>query len=66
MTERDQTASRADLQRVIASWRDDMPTPAVRTVQGWRGELVGQDILSLLNGDLQLRVDERRRVVVER
>ncbi len=59
-------ASRADLQRVIAAWRDDAPTPDVRTVQGWRGELVGQDILALLRGELRLRVDERRRVIVER
>lgn len=59
-------ASRADLQRVIASWRDELPTPDVRTVRGWRGELVGQDILALLNGELRLRVDERRRVVAER
>ncbi len=59
-------ASRADLQRVIASWRDGLPTPDVRTVRGWRGELVGQDILALLNGELRLRVDERGRVVAER
>ncbi|MFA4928061.1 MAG: ribonuclease D [Patulibacter sp.] len=59
-------ASRADLQRVIAAWRDGTPTPDVRTVSGWRGDLVGQDILALLNGDLRLRVDERRRVVAER
>lgn len=59
-------ASRADLQRVIASWRDGTPTPDVRTVRGWRGKLVGRDILALLRGELRMRVDERGRVVAER
>lgn len=59
-------ASRADLQRVIAAWRDGLPTPDVRTVRGWRAELVGRDILALLGGELRLRVDERRRVIAER
>lgn len=59
-------ASRADLQRIIVAWRDGGPQPEVRTLQGWRGELVGKDVFALLDGELRLRVDENQQVVAER
>ena len=61
-------ASRADLQRIITSWRDRGPEgldPDVRTLQGWRGQLVGADLLGLLEGRAALRVLDGR-VTVER
>jgi ribonuclease D len=59
-------ANRADLHRVIASWRDGTELPDVRTLQGWRGDVVGKDIFALLNGELALRVGPDRKVAAER
>lgn len=59
-------ANRSDLQRIIAAWRDGGETPDVRTLHGWRGDVVGRDIRALLEGELRLRVGADRRVVAER
>ncbi|EHN12283.1 Ribonuclease D [Patulibacter medicamentivorans] len=59
-------ASRADLQRIITSWRDGRDDEQIRTLQGWRGDLVGTDLIDLLEGRLALRVDGDGRVVAER
>lgn len=59
-------ANRSDLQRIIAAWRDGTELPDVRTLQGWRGDVVGKDIFALLNGELVLRVGPDRKVVAER
>nr|WP_282600138.1 HRDC domain-containing protein [Patulibacter sp. SYSU D01012] len=59
-------ANRSDLQRIIAAWRDGSATPDVRTLHGWRGDVVGRDIRALLDGELRLRVSADRRVVAER
>jgi ribonuclease D len=59
-------ANRNDLQRIIAAWRDGTEQPGIRTLQGWRGDVVGKDIFALLNGDLALRVGPDRKVVAER
>jgi ribonuclease D len=59
-------ANRSDLQRIIAAWRDDAELPDVRTLNGWRGDVVGKDIFALLDGDLRLRVGPDRKVVAER
>src|SRR3954466_6021143 len=58
-------AARPDLQKVALSVRDDAPEPAVRTLEGWRRELVGKELLELLRGRLSLRVGAGRRVHVE-
>ncbi|WP_320672674.1 ribonuclease D [Patulibacter defluvii] len=59
-------ASRADLQRIVTSWRDGRPDETIRTLSGWRADLVGRDVLDLLEGRLALRVDGDGRVVAER
>jgi len=58
-------AARADLQRIVTAVRDRLPEPEVRTLQGWRRELVGAELLALLAGDLCLRVDADRRVQID-
>ena len=57
-------ASRADLTRVVVAARLGRPEPEVRTLQGWRRELVGEELDGLLRGDLSLAVGEGRRVRV--
>jgi len=57
-------ASRADLTRVVVAARLGRPEPDVRTLQGWRRELVGEDLDRLLRGDLSLSLGERRRLRV--
>ena len=41
-------ASRSDLEQIIAAARQSAPEPDVRTLNGWRRELVGSDLESLL------------------
>jgi len=43
-------ASRADLERIIGAARRGEPEPEVRTLAGWRRELVGGDLEDLLSG----------------
>jgi ribonuclease D len=50
-------ASRADLQAIVASVRNGTDAADVRTLRGWRSELVGGDLLELLEGKLTLSVD---------
>ena len=57
-------ASRADLTRVVIAARQGRPEPEVRTLQGWRRELVGEELDGLLRGDLSLAVGEGRRLRV--
>lgn len=51
-------ATRADLTRIVAAVRAGEPEPEVRTLTGWRRELVGEDLLELLRGRRSLRVGE--------
>jgi ribonuclease D len=57
-------ASRADLTRIAVAARLSRPEPEVRTLQGWRRELVGEELDRLLRGDLSLAVGEGRRLRV--
>ena len=57
-------ASRADLTRVVVAARHGRPEPEVRTLQGWRRELVGEELDGLLRGELSLAVGEGRRLRV--
>ena len=59
-------ASRADLSRIVVAARQGRPEPEVRTLQGWRRELVGEELDGLLRGDLSLAVGEGRRLRVTR
>jgi ribonuclease D len=49
-------AARADLSPVVVSVRRGLEPPDVRTLQGWRRELVGDELLSLLRGERTLQV----------
>ena len=57
-------ASRSDLEHVISAARGKT-APTVRTLVGWRRDLVGAELLELLAGGRQLRVDQAGRLVVE-
>ena len=55
-------ASRSDLEQIIAAARQSAPEPEVRTLSGWRRELVGSDLESLLEGRVAVAVGRRRRL----
>jgi ribonuclease D len=57
-------AARADLQAVITSVRQGSPEPSVRTLTGWRRELVGAELLELLAGRRSLCIGPDGRVLV--
>ena len=58
-------AARADLERIVRAQREGLPEPETRTLQGWRRELVGEELLELLAGRRRLRVGENRRIEIE-
>ena len=49
-------AARADLAAIVASVRRGAVQPDVRTLSGWRGELVGDELLAMLRGERSLSV----------
>ena len=49
-------AVRADLQAIVAAWRSGGDEADVRTLRGWRRELVGEELLELLGGSISLAV----------
>jgi ribonuclease D len=51
-------AARADLQAIVAARRTAGAEADVRTLRGWRRELVGEELLALLDGKLALSVDQ--------
>jgi ribonuclease D len=51
-------AARSDLQAIVAASRSDDPEPDIRTLHGWRRELVGAELLELLDGRVSLSVRE--------
>jgi len=57
-------AARADLQRIVTALREGNPEPEVRTLQGWRRQLVGDELLELLAGRRSLRVGPDRKIDV--
>ena len=57
-------AARADLQRIVTALREGGPEADVRTLQGWRREVVGAELLELLQGRRSLRVGPQRRIDV--
>jgi len=58
-------ATKSDLQRIVLAIRDDAEEPEVRTLEGWRRALVGEELMDLLRGKLSLRVGPSRLVEVE-
>jgi ribonuclease D len=59
-------AARANLQAIIAAARAGTEEADVRTLRGWRRELVGEELLELLDGRLSLSVLDRRLLVEPR
>src|SRR5262249_27607539 len=57
-------AARADLQRIVTAVRDGLTEPDLRTLQGWRRELVGTELLDLLQGRLTLGIAPDRTVTI--
>jgi ribonuclease D len=57
-------AARADLQRIVTSVRARKPEPELRTLSGWRRELVGAELLELLGGRHALSVGGDGRLTV--
>ncbi|MFI4985354.1 MAG: ribonuclease D [Solirubrobacterales bacterium] len=52
-------AARAELQAIVASRRAGGDEPDLRTLRGWRRELVGEELLELLDGRVSLSVRDR-------
>jgi ribonuclease D len=57
-------AARADLQKIVTSVRDGGGEPDVRTLQGWRREVVGIELLELFAGRRTLRVGPDKRLEI--
>jgi ribonuclease D len=53
-------AARADLQAIVTAWRGGGQEADVRTLRGWRRELVGAELLELLDGAVSLSVSDGR------
>lgn len=53
-------AARADLTPIVVGARRGEEPEGVRTLEGWRRELVGEELLSLLRGERSLRVEHGR------
>jgi ribonuclease D len=59
----DLVSTQSDIAAVVGSLRRDNGEPDVRTLQGWRRELVGDELVKLLRGDRVVRVRDRRLTV---
>jgi ribonuclease D len=57
-------AARADIQRIVTALHDGGQEADVRTLQGWRRELVGAELLELLAGRRSLRIGPNGRIEV--
>jgi ribonuclease D len=55
-------ASRAELEQIVAAARRHESEPPVRTLTGWRAELVGSDLRTLLHGHGSLSVAPNGRI----
>jgi ribonuclease D len=55
-------ASRSELEQIIAAARNADPEPDVRTLNGWRRQLVGSDLEDLLTGRTAVAVGSNRRL----
>ena len=57
-------AARNDLAQIVSSMRRGRPEPQVRTLQGWRRNLVGAELLDLLAGERTLSVGPGGRLTI--
>ena len=58
-------AARSDLQRIVTAARLGLDEPQVRTLEGWRRDLVGAELLELLSGRRSLHVGEALQIAVD-
>jgi ribonuclease D len=61
-------AARADLQAIVTAARLGEDPPDVKTLRGWRGDLVGAELVELLAGRISLSVatdEQGRRVEIQ-
>ena len=58
-------AARADLAPIVVTARRGQEEPDVRTLRGWRRELVGAELLELLGGRRRLSVGPSGRIIVD-
>ena len=56
--------SRSELELIVGAMRRGQAEPDVRTLEGWRAELVGEDLRSLLGGRTALRVGGNGRLAL--
>jgi ribonuclease D len=59
----DLVSTQSDIATVVGALRRDNGEPDVRTLQGWRRELVGDELVKLLTGECVVRVRDRRLTV---
>jgi ribonuclease D len=59
-------ASRAELELIVSAARRSEPEPDLRTLSGWRRELVGDDLRDLLAGHSAVSVGAGRRLELTR
>jgi ribonuclease D len=59
----DLVSTQSDIAAVVGALRRDNGEPDVRTLQGWRRELVGDELVKLLSGECVVRVVDRRLTV---
>ena len=57
-------AARADLAAIVASVRVGRREPDVRTLTGWRREVVGDELLALLRGERSVAVGAGGRLII--
>jgi ribonuclease D len=57
-------ASRAELEQIVGATRRGEPEPSVRTLRGWRAELVGDDLRAVLGGHASLAVGAGRKLTL--
>jgi ribonuclease D len=62
----DLVATQSDIAAVVGALRRNADEPDVRTLQGWRRELVGDELVQLLNGEAVACVRDGRLVVEPR
>jgi ribonuclease D len=59
----DLVSTQSDIAAVVGALRRNGAAPDVRTLHGWRRELVGDELVKLLRGDYIVRVRDRRLTV---
>jgi ribonuclease D len=59
----DLVSTQSDIAALVGALRRNNGEPDIRTLQGWRRELVGNELVKLLSGDCVVRVVDRRLTV---